>query len=51
MGILGHSQIGLTMNTYGHLFEVMQPETAAKIDAILTPTPPASGTSEPQTIH
>jgi integrase len=35
MGALGHSQIGLTMNTYGHLTPSMEADTAARMDAIL----------------
>jgi integrase len=37
MGTLGHSQIGLTMNTYGHLTPSMEADTAARMDAILLP--------------
>jgi integrase len=36
MEILGHSQIGLTMNTYGHVFLAVQREAATKMDEILT---------------
>jgi integrase len=35
--LLRHSSIQLTMDTYGHLFDEMQTETAAKMDAVLTP--------------
>ena len=35
MDILGHSQIGLTMNTYGHVVAAVQREAASKMDAIL----------------
>ncbi|MCX6633996.1 MAG: site-specific integrase, partial [Acidobacteria bacterium] len=37
MGILGHSQIAVTMNTYSHVIPAMQREVAAKMDEILTP--------------
>lgn len=35
MDILGHSQIGLTMNTYGHAYLAIQREAATKMDEIL----------------
>jgi integrase len=35
MQILGHSQISVTMNTYGHILEDSQREAAAKIDLVL----------------
>jgi hypothetical protein len=36
MDILGHSQIGLTMNTYGHVVAAVRREAASKMDAILS---------------
>jgi integrase len=36
MEILGHSQISLTMNTYGHVMPETQREAAAKVDALLS---------------
>ncbi len=36
MDILGHSQIALTMNTYGHVFLSIQREAASKMDEILS---------------
>jgi integrase len=36
MEILGHSQIGLTMDTYSHVMPAMQREPAALMDDILT---------------
>jgi integrase len=33
--LLRHSSIQLTMDTYGHLFDEMQRETADKMDAVL----------------
>jgi integrase len=33
--LLRHSSIQLTMDTYGHLFEVVQRETADKMDEVL----------------
>src|SRR4051794_1059040 len=36
MGILGHSQIALTMNTYGHVFLSIQREAASKMDEIVS---------------
>ncbi|MFN8676123.1 MAG: site-specific integrase [Thermomicrobiales bacterium] len=35
MGILGHSQISLTMNTYAHLSPVLEREAANALDAVL----------------
>ncbi len=35
MGILGHSQIGLTMNTYAHLSPTLERDAAAALGAIL----------------
>ena len=37
MELLGHSSISLTMNTYGHVLEEMQRETARQTDAVLNP--------------
>jgi integrase len=37
MELLGHSSITLTMNTYGHVLEEMQKETARQTDAIFNP--------------
>jgi hypothetical protein len=31
---LGHSSISLTMNTYGHVLEEMQRDTARQTDAV-----------------
>jgi integrase len=36
METLGHSQIGLTLNTYSHVLPALQAEAAAKLDAILS---------------
>ncbi len=35
MEILGHSQIGLTMNTYSHVMPTLRQEVAAQMEAIL----------------
>ena len=35
MEILGHSQIGLTMNTYSHVMPTLQKDAARRMDAIL----------------
>ncbi len=35
MGILGHSQISLTMNTYAHLSPALEDEAARALDAVL----------------
>lgn len=35
MDILGHSQIAVTMNTYGHVIPAMQQEAASHVDAAL----------------
>ena len=37
METLGHSQIGLTLNTYAHVVPALQRKAAAKMDEILTP--------------
>jgi integrase len=36
MDILGHSQIAVTMNIYGHVMPAMQHEAAGQIDAALS---------------
>jgi integrase len=36
MGILGHSQISLTMNTYAHLSPALERDAVDRLDAILT---------------
>ena len=35
MDILGHAQIAVTMNTYGHVIPAMQQEAASHMDAAL----------------
>ena len=35
METLGHSQIGLTMNTYSHVLPELQREAASKMDSLL----------------
>ena len=35
MDILGHAQIAVTMNTYGHVIPAMQQEAAGHMDAAL----------------
>ena len=35
MDVLGHSQIGLTMNTYSHVIPALQREAADRMDAVL----------------
>jgi len=37
MELFGHSSISLTMNTYGHVLEEMQRDTARQTDAIFNP--------------
>jgi integrase len=39
MDILGHSQIAVTMNTYGHVIPAMQQEAAGHMDAALAEGP------------
>ena len=39
MEILGHSQIGVTMNLYPHVLPAMRKEVVGQMDAILTPPP------------
>jgi integrase len=36
MEILGHSQIGLTMNTYSHVIPTLQKEAASRMDELLS---------------
>jgi integrase len=36
MEVLGHSQIGLTMNTYSHVMPTLLHDAAGKMDAILS---------------
>lgn len=36
MDILVHSQIGVTMNTYGHVVAAIQREAASKMEGILS---------------
>lgn len=38
MEILGHTQIGMTMNTYSHVIPALQQEAAGRMDALLTGT-------------
>jgi integrase len=38
MGILGHSQISLTMNTYAHLSPALEHDAARALDAVLAGT-------------
>jgi integrase len=35
MGILGHSQIATTMNTYGHVLPETMSDAASRMDAML----------------
>jgi integrase len=35
MGILGHSQISLTMNTYAHLSPALEQDAAKALDSVL----------------
>ena len=37
MGIMGHSQIAVTMNTYAHLFPELEREAAEILDGVLSP--------------
>lgn len=43
---LGHSQIGITLDTYSHVVPTMQLEAARKLDVLLRPSrsPPSSAT-------
>ena len=45
MGILGHSQISVTMNIYGHVMPAQQ-EAAGQIDAVLGSPREAHGEDE-----
>ncbi len=36
MQVLGHSQIGVTMDTYSHVIPELQQDAAAKMDELLT---------------
>ncbi len=40
METLGHSIIGMTMNTYAHVIPALQQDAADLMDAILRPTAP-----------
>lgn len=40
MDVLGHSQITVTMNVYGHLILAMQHEAAGHMDAALSEQEP-----------
>jgi integrase len=46
MDILGHSQISVTMNIYGHVMPAMQQEAAGQIDAALGDPVEAHGKHE-----
>ena len=35
---LGHSQIGITLDTYSHVVPTMQLEAAGKLDTLMRPT-------------
>ena len=35
MQVLGHSQIGVTMDTYSHVIDELRREAAGKMDALL----------------
>jgi integrase len=50
MDLLGHSQIGVTMNTYSHVVPELRKEAAAQMDAILNPaaTVVATGAEGPK---
>jgi len=37
MELLGHSQIGVTMNTYSHVVPALRKEAADQMDEILRP--------------
>lgn len=43
MDILGHSQIAVTMNIYGHVMPAMQQEAASHMDAALSEPEPEAG--------
>jgi hypothetical protein len=45
MDILGHSQIAVTMNIYGHVIPAMQEEAASEIDAALQADDELGGSS------
>jgi hypothetical protein len=38
MGILGHSQISLTMNTYAHLSPALEHDAARALDSVICGT-------------
>jgi integrase len=44
--ILGHSQIALTANLYGHAFMVSKREVVSRVDAALNPVAPSTAPSE-----
>jgi hypothetical protein len=49
MELLGHSSITLTMNTYGHVLEEMQRETARQTDAVFLSADLSRGHAKPTT--
>ena len=46
MKTLGHSQIGITMNTYSHVIPALQKEVASQMDEILSPVATNVATQE-----
>jgi len=46
MDVLGHSQISVTMNIYGHVMPAIQQEAAGQIDAALGSLDEAHGEDE-----
>jgi len=47
MEILGHSQISTTMNIYAHVLPRVQREAVTGLDALFSPTEPATATTPP----
>jgi integrase len=48
MDVLGHSQIAVTMNVYGHVIPAMQHEAAGHMDAALSQQDPDEDTDDDQ---
>lgn len=48
---MGHTEIGVTMNVYGHLFEGAQGQLTVDLDALLTRTRAAANSSKDAIDH
>jgi hypothetical protein len=46
--MLGHSQVGITLNLYSHVTPTMQKQAAEAMDAVLSSGVLATGTESPR---